>query len=40
MTPISPMLRAPRAETGVTRVWRLVSSFFAIAARSLAAAGA
>lgn len=29
----------PRAETGIARAWRLVASFFSIAARSLPAAG-
>ena len=38
MTPISQDPPA-RAATGIGRAWRLVTSFFSLAARSLPAAG-
>ena len=40
MTAHSPASHLLRAETGPVRAWRLVTSFFAIAARSLPTAGA
>ena len=39
MTTNSQSPNKPRVETGLGRAWRLVTSFFALAARSLPAAG-
>ena len=39
MTPNNPSPNKLRAKTGLGRAWRLVSSFFSLAARSLPAAG-